>query len=151
MVDPFIAGDVVRVKEAVLAAGRVEMSPVSLVGVGWANEFTVLSTFSTKDGVPCVMLKPCCMFLKNPATGEILCKGHPAEHFQKLRRERGRQRGDKAASIAVPWVGEVAGFEYEEDEEHPKAAFRVMGKEVRLEGAAAKFMKGVLDGYGIKL
>ena len=93
----------------------------------------------------------CCFLFENHSTGITTCKGHPAIYFEKMRKDRAKQKGDRLASVKIPWVGEVAGFEYEEDEENPKAKFRIMGKECELEGAPAKFFKSMVEGYGFKL
>jgi hypothetical protein len=151
-IEQFAPGDVVKMREAVLTSGMVDMTPLVLFRDGWPNEFQVVEAFdSAKAGGPCVALKPCCLFMENHATGAKLCKGHPSEYFEKVRRERIPKKGDKAASVSVPWVGAVAGFRYHEDEDHPEASFHVMGREVKLEGVAAKFFKKIVDSYGIKI
>lgn len=150
-IEQFTPGDVVKVREAVLASDDVDMSPITLFADGWPNEFPVVEAGTTPKGVPYVKLKPCCNFLENHTSGAKICKGHPSEYFEKVRRERVPKKGDKAASVSVPWVGPVAGFRYHEDDDHPEATFHVMGREVKLEGVAAKFFKSVIDGYGIKI
>lgn len=147
----FAPGDVVKIKESVLLKRDVEMSPLTLFMVGWPNEFQVVETFETKNGLPCIALKPCCLYMKDHITDVPLCKGHSAEFFEKVRRDRIPKKGDKAASVSVPWVGKVAGFRYHEDDDVPEATFQVMGKEVKLEGVAAKLIKNIVESYGIKI
>jgi hypothetical protein len=149
--EEFSAGDVVRLKTSALMNGDLDMTPLSMFRIGHPNEFLVVEAFEHKKLGPCVTLRQCCYLYQDHSSGIKLCKGHQAIFFEKMRRERARQKGDRMASVKIPWVGEVAAFEYEEDPENPKARFRIAGKECELEGAPAKFFKSVIEGYGFQL
>jgi hypothetical protein len=149
--EEFEAGDIIRLKTSVLTNDEVLMAPIDLFKIGHPNEFLVVEAFDGGDYGPCVTLRQCCFLFENHSTGLTTCKGHPAIYFEKMRKDRIKQKGDRLASVKIPWVGEVAAFEYEEDEENPTAKFRIAGKECTLEGAPAKFFKSMIEGYGFKL
>jgi hypothetical protein len=149
--EEFESGDIIRLKASVVTNDEVKMAPIDLFRIGHPNEFLVVAAFDGGKFGPCVTLRQCCFLFENHSTGITTCKGHPAIYFEKMRKDRAKQKGDRLASVKIPWVGEVAGFEYEEDEENPKAKFRIMGKECELEGAPAKFFKSMVEGYGFKL
>lgn len=149
VLEEFKGGDVVRITDEVLADPDLELSPAELVRIGWPNEFEVADVFTLK-GKPCLTLKPCCYFLEKPR-GRTRCKGHDAQFFEKVRRERIARKGDRSAAVSIPWMGEVAGFRYDDDEESPVARFHLMGREVKVEGAPAKHLKTLLESYGVKI
>lgn len=114
------AGDLVRMTPATLKnPKKAIMSPRVLVAHGWPNEFRVRETFDRTAEGPCIELEECCLKRLNEE-GNYWCGGHPMGLFEKVTAgepaEREFRPGDSRASIVVPWLGELAGYEYRADE-----------------------------------
>jgi len=101
-------GDYVKIKPSEIDS--VEMSPKSLFGIGYPNEFLVLATFEHK-GVRCVTLEECCEKLRNRASGQFLCDGHHEKYFEKTEPIEHR-RSDQRRFVALEAFGMRASIEY---------------------------------------
>lgn len=149
--ETFSPGDVVRLKVSALTNDDLELKALDLYKIGHPNEFVVAETFEQPRRGLCVALRECCYLFENHATGIKTCKGHDAIYFEKMGKERPKKKGDRIATVTIPWIGELVGFEYQDDEQNPKADFRVAGKKISLEGAPAKLFRDIINGYGLQL
>lgn len=109
-------GDFVRVSGK---GANVDMSPNALISAGWPNgQFMVLAKWrGTPKGSPkpveCATLWPCCRFLRNAATGEYFCDGHPLSLFAKVDPQPEPVHKKPVAQTAVDGpTGEVADLSY---------------------------------------
>lgn len=142
----FEEGDVVALTQAALRIGRLElMTPRLLHHIGHPNEFVVLDAFDTGDDGPCLSLWPCCYRFADRKTGKRRCQGHPAVYFEKVRALRTPKKGDKSSSLVLPFLGEILGFEYEEDEQNPKFNANLFGLKGAASGYFAKVLKGLAE------
>lgn len=105
---PIHPGDYIRIKTSEL--DRVEMSPKALYNVGHPNEFLVLTTFE-HSGIKCVSLEECCEKLKNRATGQFLCTGHPEKYFEKTDPIEHKKTSERRF-LALEAFGMKASVEY---------------------------------------
>jgi hypothetical protein len=144
------AGDVVRMTQDTLKNARwMKTSPRILALNGWPNEFHVRETFERADEGPCVELDECCL-RRRDAKGDFSCGGHPMGLFEKSdvkEPEREFRPGDSRASIVVPFLGELAGYEYRADEK--KAIFRIGGQPMEVQGGFADFLNDFVKKNGV--
>lgn len=143
------SGDLVRMTpEAVKSQRWATSSPRILISSGWPNEFSVREAFDHKDEGPCVELDECCLKRFNP-DGDYACGGHPMGLFEKVDRSPNRpfQPGDARASVTVPFLGELVGYEYRADEK--KAVFRIGGQEMEAVGNFAEILNDVIKKHGV--
>ena len=146
----FQVGDVVAITQAALRMGRLAgMSPRILYRVGQPNEFLVIETFETAVDGPCIRLMECCgrgMVDRDKNNKRRCNDGHPALFFEKVDVMRMPQKGDKASSVFLPFLGEVAKFEWHEDENTPAFVANLGGKKIALTGFFAKLLKTAVEG-----
>jgi hypothetical protein len=154
----FRKGDKVAVKKAYLDASPDDISCLRIVRHGLPNEFLVSDTDMSLDGVPAVVLSPCCNRLADPDTGEISCVGHPAELFELLSRADAASSSlDKImealsktepknfASVDTPFGRFLQAGHYE-DEQHVGFSFSVFGlKPLVFAGKKSKALSDVVD------
>lgn len=144
-------GDVVAITPAALRMARLStMSPRLLYQIGWPNAFQVMHVFDTEEDGVCVTLDACCMNLVDRRTGKNRCTGHPVVFFEKLeperpkgkaekeQPERQRKPGDRGTSVSVPWIGELASIDFQEDEHNPTLTINIAGKRTMFTGSLAK-------------
>lgn len=86
MLDDFRPGDRVAVRKEYLGAAPGDISCLRLIGAGLPNEFVVVKTAQGSQGIPAVVLAPCCERIRDPRTGEPYCFGHPAMLFELVAR-----------------------------------------------------------------
>jgi hypothetical protein len=55
------------------------------------------------------------------------------------------QKGDKSSSLILPFLGEVLGFDYHEDEQNPEIAANVFGMKGSASGYFAKVLKKLAE------
>jgi hypothetical protein len=144
--EKFEEGDVVGLTQAALRIGRLElMTPRLLRQIGHPNEFIVLDAFkSDEDGV-CLTLWPCCFRFVDHKTGKKRCQGHPSVYFEKTGSLRMPKQGDKSSSLILPFLGEVLGFDYQEDESNPEIQANVFGMKGSASGYFAKMLKKLAE------
>lgn len=143
------AGEVIRMTpDAVVGSRWAKTSPRILIAGGWPNEFRVRETFDRADEGPCVELEECCLRRRDPS-GDFSCGGHPMGLFEKTGAQAGREfgPGDSRASVTVPFLGELVGYEYRADEK--KAVFRVGGQEMEAVGSLAELLNDVIKKHGV--
>jgi hypothetical protein len=145
----FEPGDIVRMSQETLRDPELsKMSPRVILTIGLPNEFQVVKVFEL-ESVVCLTLDPCC-YRRVDRNGKRQCTGHPAVLFERVAHEHIRQPGDKIASITVPFLGELMGYEYQPDGHgNSKAIFRVGGKEMKAEGGLAELLNKVIQNHGI--
>jgi hypothetical protein len=85
-------GDRVAVRKQYLKASRRDISCLRIIDSGLPNEFAVVGTDRSTEGVDAVVLSPCCNRLLDPETGDHACAAHPAELFELV------TRGDQGSS-----------------------------------------------------
>lgn len=152
IVEVLSRGDLVRIKQRSLMNDDLLLSPKDLYSIGHPNAFLVLESFEDPQRGVCIALRECCFVLEDHKNGKKLCKGHEALYFEKMGQERAAQKGDRKASIKIPWLGEVLGYDYQDDEASPSLRVRMAGADpIVLEGMAAQMVKKMLDGSGIKI
>ena len=139
-------GDVVALTAAALRIGRLsKMTPRLLHQKGHPNEFVVISTFEKGEDGVCLELWPCCNGFLDPKTGNILCQGHHAVYFEKVDQLRMPKKGDKGSSLILPFLGEVFGMSYFEDEENPEISANLFGMKGSASGHFAKILKKLAE------
>lgn len=145
---PFKPGDIVALTGAALRIARLEtMTPKQLYQIGRENRFLVMETFESPEDGPCIMLNPCCIkYVDRRANGiKPRCKGHPVVYFEKVGVLRAPKKGDKSSSLTLPLLGELFGFEWEDDEENPKFNANILGLRGSATGFVAKFLKKLAE------
>lgn len=133
-------GDAVCLKSKYFGKTHRDMGPRLLIDkVGWPNLFYVEKVGVSEEGQPAIVLSACCYNLETPK-GDWRCKGHPASFFEKIRpevegedRPRTRKPGDRTASVMTP-LGEVASYEYQEDDENPGLILKILGRRFKANG-----------------
>lgn len=143
------SGDVVRMTPEALKNPRWKnTSPRIMIAHGWPNEFHVEEAFEHKDEGPCLEFSECCLKRKE-SDGKYSCGGHPMGLFERERFASGRdfKPGDAKASVTVPFLGELVGYEYRADEK--KAVFRVGGQEMEAVGGLAELLNDVIKKHGV--
>lgn len=153
----FEKGDRVRMTDVTLRdKKKIKMGPRILHSVGWPNDFEVEDVFEREKEGLCISLTSCCFWMRN-SKGKFICGGHPVSCFEKVvdpasKREESEplREGDRRASITVPYLGELMGYEYRTDEHgHKKAIFRVGGQKCVAEGGLADLINSVIEKHGI--
>jgi len=142
-------GDVVRLTPEALKNERwFVTSPRVMIRNGWPNEFHVREEFVHKDEGPCLELDECCLKRFNEE-GDYACGGHPMGIFEKVDRapDRPFQPGDARASVTVPFLGELVGYEYRADEK--RGVFRIGGQEMEVIGSFAELLNNVVKKHGV--
>jgi len=86
MMDDFRPGDRVAVRKDYLGADQEDISCLRLIRAGLPNEFTVVKHVKGPQGIPAVILSPCCERLRDPHTGQPYCAAHPAMLFELVAR-----------------------------------------------------------------
>lgn len=145
---PLKPGDIVALTSAALRIGRLApMTPRQLYQLGHENRFLVLEVFETDDEGPCVMLSPCCFSYidRRSGGGKPRCKGHPSVYFEKVGVFRMPRKGDKSSSIALPLIGELLRFDWQEDEDNPGFNMNIGGLRASSTGFFAKLLKKLAD------
>jgi hypothetical protein len=144
--DKFEEGDVVGLTQAALRIGRLElMTPRLLHHIGHPNEFIVLDAFESGEDGLCLSLWPCCYRFLDRKTGKKRCQGHPAVYFERVGSLRMPQKGDKSSSLILPFLGEVLGFDYQEDESNPALQANILGMKGQANGHFAKMLKKLAE------
>lgn len=145
-------GDLVAVRPK---CRKFKTGPNTLCDIGLPNEFEVLERGTLKDKVTgelfdCITLWPCCMRLRNPASGQFICTGHNVEHFEKIEvpesdDEKPGKNPDGFLSFKTPF-GEMFGYSYWSDE--GRLMLRGPGKQnaVEVQGELAKILGGLFRG-----
>lgn len=110
-------GDVVRVKKNAKPEG--DFTPFTLKRVGWPNEYHVIERSEGKDAisgelVETLVLWECCWHMKNPATGQYLCAGHPVEFFERVQDDGVEPEARRQTSISTP-LGDIVNISYYEE------------------------------------
>lgn len=138
-------GDYVQLTAAALKMPRLSlMTPRLLYQIGHPGIFQVLHVFETEEDGICLTLGECCRnFVADRKTGQYRCSGHPAVYFEKVMdaepaTPRARKPGDRSVSAVLPFIGEAAAVDYEEDEENPKLTVRILGKSTVFTGTLAR-------------
>ncbi len=128
-------GDIVALTPTALRMPRLStMSPRVLVDLGFANEFQVLQIFDSDEDGPCAILSECCGRRVDRRTGRPVCIGHPMMYFRRAepseasRRARRDTKNDRSSAVSLPFLGEVASMEYEEDEKRPRLTVKIGGR-----------------------
>jgi hypothetical protein len=148
--EKLVEGDVVGLSPAALRTDRLrKMTPRILHKIGHPNEFIVLDTFENESDGACVVLWPCCFRFVNRKTGRELCQGHSVDYFEKLGSLRTPKKGDKSSSLVLPFLGEVLGFDFQEDEATPKLNANVFGMKGEASGTWAKLIKKLAEDANI--
>ena len=145
------AGDVVSMTPEALKTVTPGTSPKVLVDLGWPNEFMVERVFDHHVHGPCVQLQECCLRRKDlkDKKNPFACSGHPMGFFTRLRGspEESFEPGDARASVTVPFLGELLGYNYRAKDK--KATFRVGGQEMEAEGAFAELLNSIVKKHGV--
>lgn len=153
-------GSAVRLKDRFLKnKDYKEMGPRVLLKVGWPNVFYVERVAVDPKEGPVISLSACCCNLLLGAGWR--CKYHPAYLFEELDLEKikpefeGEDRpareskpGDRSASV-VTLLGEVASFEYHEDETDPGLIIKILGRKFELNGMIASHLYKAAKERGI--
>lgn len=153
--EKFQVGDVVRLKNRILRDKELRLiGPRRLIASGWPNHFYVDEVTETKGGIPVIRLWAACCLCLEEKNGEWVCVAHPASYFERVRPavqgegrpggksgKRERKSGDRNASITTP-LGEVASFEYRDDDADAGLILTVLGKKF---GANGMFIKRLVD------
>lgn len=139
-------GDVVALTQAALRIGRLElMTPRLLHQIGHPNEFIVIDAFDTGEDGICLSLWPCCYRFLDRKTGKKRCQGHPALYFEKIGNLRMPKKGDKSSALVLPFIGEILGFDWQEDEDNPNLNANVFGLKGAASGYFAKILKKMAE------
>lgn len=150
-----VPGDLVAVKRI---WRKLDISPNQICNFGLPNEFQVIARGklrdkSTQETYDCITLFPCCMRLKNPATGQFLCTGHNVIYFEKIEMANEDEekapvnRPDQYSSLEGP-LGEIVGCSYYKDD--GRLVFRGPGQgQVEFKGSVAKSFMEALHELGI--
>lgn len=142
-------GDYVKITNAAFEKVRT-MSPIDLFHTGWPNEFLVIAVFE-HEGVRCLRLDPCCGWLRNRATGQYLCEGHPVEYFEKtdpLTHEKSKD--DRHFSLEV--LGqEAVSADFSDKGRNPSLSLKVPGirHPIILSGKVAKDLSKMAQDLGV--
>lgn len=135
-------GDVVALTPSALRIGRLKsMTPRLLHKIGHPNEFVVLTSFKSDKGEDCLTLWPCCNRFTDRESGKQTCTGHQTVYFEKVGNIRTPKKGDKSASLVLPFIGEVFGIDYQEDENNPDFRVNLGGLKGSVTGVLAKAVK----------
>lgn len=154
----FRKGDRIAVRKAYLGASGDDISCLRVVRHGLPNEFLVTDTDVSLDGVPAVVLSPCCNRLVDPGNGQISCVGHPAEIFELLSRADpasssldrilealSKTEPKNFASVDTPFGRFLQAGHYEDDQ-HIGFSFSVFGlKPLVFAGKKSKALSDVAE------
>jgi hypothetical protein len=166
--DSFRPGDFISITHEALKMGAIkDMGPRLLHADGWENRFEVVHVHHTEQNGECVTLFPCCFFLRNWKTKGFRCKAHPVIYFElaepraedvspepkeataegeeKPASEGVRGKKGKSSSLTIPFLGELVGFDYDDDHENPRLTARFIGKSAVFTGEFARMMKTVIE------
>ena len=153
--ETFETGDIVRLTNRIVRlAEHKKIGPRRLMAQGWPNHFYVDEVGKTKGGIPVISLWGACCRCLEEKNGEWVCIGHPASYFEKIRPvvqgegcdsgksgKRSRKDGDRSASVVTP-LGEIASYEYRDDDADAGLVLKIFGKEF---SASGLFIKKLFD------
>lgn len=147
-VEDIKTGDYVKLRQEAFDKLRTSSS-VELFKIGWPNEFLVVGVFE-HEGIRCIRLDPCCVWLRNRATGQYFCEGHQEEYYEKTEPfEHNRSKDDRHFSLEV--LGEEAvSVDFSEKGPHPSLSLKVPGirHPIILSGKVAKDISKLAEGLG---
>jgi len=148
----FEPGDVVALTASALRITRISgMTPRLMYSVGHRNEFVVFDTYEDAEDGICLVLE-CCRgnYVNRSKNGQWKCKGHPGIYFEKIDRIRIPQKGDKSSSVSLPFIGQLAGVRWEQDEDNPRLSLELpFGQKIEALGPLAQMLKKVAESQGI--
>lgn len=148
----FQPGDVVALTASALRIDRISgMTPRLMYSIGHRNEFLVFDTYEDPEDGLCLVLE-CCRggYVNRSKNGKQKCGGHPAIYFQTIDRIRLPKKGDKASSVHLPLVGQLAGLRWEQDEDNPRLTLDLpFGQKLEALGPLAQMFKKIAENSGI--
>lgn len=140
--------DIVRIRPEALSDKSIRMTPKDLCRMGWPKLFMVMKIFINKGKV-CLELDPCCNWMRHLKTDEILCRAHPAEHFEKVADARSPHDADRYMLAHWPW-GELFSLEYLADPKNPALRASAFGSPpVTIMGELGKLIAEGIRARGI--
>lgn len=158
----FKEGDHVALTNSALKSGPRMMGPLKFYSIGWPNCFDVTAVKDDSRGGQILWIDQCCKkLLMNRKHNAILCHGHDAkwfrmalpseipDHESKPEESRPRNPGDRAASISLPFLGEVSSLKYFHDEVEPRIVLNVAGKELEFKGKLARDIHEIAKDNGV--
>jgi len=157
-----LPGDLVAIRREYRSLPPRDLSANALCNVGLPNEFQVVSRGPLKDKATgkvfdCITLSPCCLRLRNPATGQFMCMGHSVAFFEKI----DIPDEPDEASAAIPGrkpdkfftvesvIGELVGCSYWKDEERLVLRLPGVAKPLELGGGAARILGNLFKDMGV--
>lgn len=148
----FEPGDVVALTASALRITRISgMTPRLMYSIGHPNKFIVFDTFDDPEDGICLILE-CCRgnYVNRKKNGKMRCEGHPGIYFEVIDRIRLPKKGDKASAVHLPFVGQLAGLRWEQDEDNPRLTLDLpFGQKVEALGPLAQMFKKIAENSGI--
>lgn len=148
----FEPGDVVALTASALRITRISgMTPRLMYSIGHPNQFIVFDTEDDPEDGICLILE-CCRgrYVNRSRNGQWKCKSHPGIYFEKIDRIRLPKKGDKSSSVSLPFVGQLAGVHWEQDEDNPRLTLELpFGQKLEALGPLAQMFKKIAENNGI--